>query len=78
MSRGIIKSLIAAGFGVSPVTESDIGANFFGVAHRELCDGTRPSRVSFLAHWRSDNDNPALANLLRLLGGRYPLPIDRA
>jgi hypothetical protein len=25
-----------------------------------------------------DNDNPALANFLKLLGERYPLPVDRA
>ena len=78
VSRAIIKSLIAAGFGVSLVTESDIGVNFSGLAYRELRDGTGPSRVGFSAHWRSDNDNPALANFLKLLGERYPLPVDRA
>jgi DNA-binding transcriptional LysR family regulator len=78
VSRGIIKSLIAAGFGVSLVTESDIGANFSRLTYRELRDGTGPSRVGFSAHWRSDNDNPALANFLKLLGERYPLPVDRA
>jgi DNA-binding transcriptional LysR family regulator len=78
VSRGIIKSLIAAGFGVSLVTESDVGANFSGLTFRELRDGTGPSRVGFSAHWRSDNDNPALANFLKLLGERYPLPVDRA
>ena len=77
VSRGIIKSLIAAGFGVSLVTESDIGANFSGLTYRELRDGTGPSRVGFSAHWRSDNDNPALANFLKLLGERYSLPADR-
>ena len=78
VSRGIIKSLIAAGFGVSLVTESDVGANFSGLTYRELRDGTGPSRVGFSAHWRSDNDNPALANFLKLLGERYPMPVDRA
>ena len=78
VSRGIIKSLIAAGFGVSLVTESDVGANFSGLTFRELRDGTGPSRVGFSAHWRSDNDNPALANFLKLLGERYPMPVDRA
>ena len=78
VSRGIIKSLIAAGFGVSLVTESDIGASFSRLTSRELRDGTGPSRVGFSAHWRSDNDNPALANFLKLLGERYPLPVDRA
>src|ERR1700751_795195 len=78
VSRGIIKSLIAAGFGVSLVTESDIGANFSRLTYRELRDGTGPSRVGFSAHWRSDNDNPALANFLKLWGERYPLPVDLA
>jgi len=45
VSRGIIKSLIAAGLGVGLVTESDIGANFSGLTYRELRDGTGPSRV---------------------------------
>jgi DNA-binding transcriptional LysR family regulator len=76
--RGTIKSLIPAGFGVSLVTESDIGANFSGLTYRELWDGTGPSRGSFSAHWRSNNDNPALANFLKLLGERYKLPVDRA
>ncbi len=78
VSRGIIRGLIAAGFGVSLVTESDIGASVSGLTYRELRDGAGPSRVGFSAHWRSDNDNPALANFLKLLGERYPLPVDRA
>jgi len=77
VGRGIIKSLIAAGFGVSLVTESDVGANCSGLIYREIRDGTGPGRVAFSAHWRDDNDNPALAGFLKLLGERYPLPIDR-
>ena len=56
------------GFGVSLVTESDIGASFSGLIYRELRDGTGPSRIGFSAHWRADNDNPALASFLKLLG----------
>jgi DNA-binding transcriptional LysR family regulator len=77
VSRGIIKSLVAAGFGLSLVTESDIGTKSSGLTYRELRDGTGPSRVGFSAHWRTDNDNPALANFLKLLGERYPPPVDR-
>jgi hypothetical protein len=51
VSCGIIKSLITAGFGVSLVTESNIGMNFSGLAYRELRDGIGPSRVGFSAHW---------------------------
>lgn len=78
VSRGIIKSLIAAGFGISLVTESDVGANFSGLIYRELRDGTGPSMVGFAAHWRDDNENPVLASFLKLLGERYPLPVARS
>lgn len=75
VSRGIIKSLIGAGFGVSLVTESDVGASFAGLTYREVRDGAGPSRVGFTAHWQEDNTNPALRSFLALLGERYPLPV---
>jgi DNA-binding transcriptional LysR family regulator len=74
VSRGIIKSLITVGLGVSLVAESDIGVNFAGLTYREVRDGAGPSQVNYSAHWREDNDNPALANFLKLLSERYPLP----
>lgn len=40
LTRGIIKSLVAA----------DIGANFSGLTYRELRDRTGPTRVGFSAH----------------------------
>jgi DNA-binding transcriptional LysR family regulator len=74
VSRGIIKSLISMGMGVSLVMESDIGACFAGLVYRELHDGTGPSRMGFYAHWREDNENPTLKRFLNLLAERYPLP----
>ena len=74
VSRGIIKTLISIGFGVSLVAESDIGVTFAGLTYREVRDGTGPRQVNYSAHWRKDNDNPALANFLKLLSERYPLP----
>lgn len=74
VSRGIIKSLTSMGLGLSLVMESDIGANFAGLAYRELQDGTGPSRMAFYAHWREDNENPALKRMLNLLTERYPSP----
>jgi DNA-binding transcriptional LysR family regulator len=74
VSRGIIKSLVSVGFGVSLVAESDIGASFSGLVYREIRDGTGPSRIGYSAYWNENNDNPALANFLKLLGERYPLP----
>ena len=74
VSRGIIKSLVSVGFGVSLVAESDIGASFSGLVYREIRDGSGPSRIGYSAYWNENNDNPALANFLKLLGERYPLP----
>jgi DNA-binding transcriptional LysR family regulator len=74
VSRGIIKSLISMKLGISLVLESDIGASFAGLVYRELRDGTGPTRVDFSAHWRTDNDNPALDSFLKLLAERYPSP----
>lgn len=74
VSRGIIKSLTSMGMGLSLVMESDIGASFAGLVYRELQDGSGPSRVDFHAHWRDDNENPALKRCLDLLAERYPSP----
>jgi DNA-binding transcriptional LysR family regulator len=73
-SGGNIKSLVGAGFGVSLVTESDIGASLAGLTYRELRDGTGPSWIVYSAHWRADNDNPVLASFLNILRERYPSP----
>ncbi|MDX3969240.1 MAG: LysR family transcriptional regulator [Bradyrhizobium sp.] len=72
VSRGVIKSLISMGLGISLVLESDMGANFAGLVYREIRDGTGPSRIGFSAVWRGDNENPALANFLKILSERYP------
>ncbi|MCK1356279.1 LysR family transcriptional regulator [Bradyrhizobium sp. CW7] len=74
VSRGIIKSLTSMGLGLSLVMESDIGASFAGLVYRELQDGSGPSRLDFHAHWRDDNENPALKRFLDLLAERYPSP----
>jgi DNA-binding transcriptional LysR family regulator len=74
VSRGIIKSLTSMGMGLSLAMESDIGASFVGLVYRELQDGSGPSRVDFHAHWRDDNENPALKRFLDLLAERYPSP----
>ncbi len=74
VSRDTLKSLVSLGFGVGLVTESDIGSSLSGLIYRELRDGTGPSRIGYSAHWRAENDNPALAGFLTLLRERYPSP----
>jgi DNA-binding transcriptional LysR family regulator len=74
ISRESIKSLIGAGFGIGLTLEASLGAVFSGVIHREARDGTGPVRIDHFANWRDDNENPALAAFLKLLGERYPSP----
>ncbi|MGV7217811.1 LysR family transcriptional regulator [Bradyrhizobium sp. UFLA05-112] len=74
VSRGEIKNLVSMGLGISLVLESDVDANVSGLVYRELRDGIGPSRIGFSAVWRHDNENPALANFLKLLAERYPSP----
>ena len=73
ISRENIKSLVGAGFGVSLMCEACVGASYAGVIYREARDGNGPSRISYAACWQGDNDNPARAHFLKLLGERYPL-----
>lgn len=72
VSRGNIKSVVSAGFGVSLMTESCIDANFAGLVYREAGEGTEQIRIGYSAHWREENDNPALASFLNLLRELYP------
>lgn len=73
VSRGVVKSLIIMGLGLSLVLESDIDANSVGLIYREMRDGTGPSHIGFSVIWRPDNENPALVKFLSLLGERFPL-----
>ncbi|MBR0820307.1 LysR family transcriptional regulator [Bradyrhizobium liaoningense] len=74
VSRGIVKSLIGMGLGISLVMESDVGATFAGIVYRELLDGTGPSRLRFRVHWLPDNENPVLRRFLDLIAECYPSP----
>jgi DNA-binding transcriptional LysR family regulator len=76
VSRGSLKNLVGAGFGVSLMTESCVGVNLPGLIFRDMRDGAGSTRIDYSAHWRRDNDNPALASFLNLLGKRYPLPVN--
>ena len=51
-----------------------MGANFLGVVYREVRDSAEPTRLGYSAHWRGDNEKPALASFIKVLGERYPLP----
>jgi hypothetical protein len=39
-----------------------------------VSDGAEPARIGYSAHWREDNQDPALAIFLKALGERYPFP----
>ena len=73
VSRESLESLVGAGFGVTLLTEASLGVNFVGMVYREMRDATEPARLGYSAHWRADNENPALTSFLKVLGERYPL-----
>jgi DNA-binding transcriptional LysR family regulator len=73
VSYASLKSIVGAGFGISLVTEASVETKLDGLVYRDLRDGSGPALQAYVAYWREDNDNPALANFLRLLGERYPL-----
>lgn len=72
VSQENMRGLVSAGFGVSLVLEASLGSSFPSVTCLEVRDGTGPSRLSFSAHWRGDNDNPVLGNFIALLEDQYP------
>lgn len=78
VSRGSLWNLVSAGFGVTLLTEATVGTNFVGVVYKEMRDTTEPTRIGYSAHWRPDNENPALKTFLNLLAERYPLPTGAA
>jgi DNA-binding transcriptional LysR family regulator len=74
VGRGVIGSLVSAGFGVSLVSESDTSVNLQGLIHRELRDPSGMTRIPFSARWQATNGRPALRNFIKLLEERYPPP----
>lgn len=66
-----IKSLVGARFGVTLLCDACVGVAHAGVVYREARDGNGPCRIGYTAHWREDNDNPALASFLKLLRERH-------
>jgi DNA-binding transcriptional LysR family regulator len=76
VSQSAIKSLIGMGLGMSPLLESAVGESVSGLTHRDVRDGMGPSHIGFSAVWRPNNESPALAKFLELLGERYPSPTD--
>ena len=68
-----IKSLVAAGQGVSLLCEAHTNIPCPGVAYREVHDANGEIHIGYSACWREVSGNPALHNFIRLLKRRYPL-----
>ncbi|WFU75442.1 LysR family transcriptional regulator [Bradyrhizobium sp. CB2312] len=68
---GVIAGLVALGRGVSLVLESEVDLRVAGLTFKELRSESTASSVSFSAEWRTDNENPALQQLLGLLKETY-------
>ena len=67
-----LSTLVGAGWGLSLVLEGATGIVCPGITFREVHDANGPTRLSFRAHWREANRNPALKPFLDVLRERYP------
>lgn len=63
---------VAAGFGLTLVSESATAIIRSGVVYRELHGDEGPVRIRFAAYWDDTNRNPALQPFLDLLRESYP------
>ncbi|MFG1360111.1 MULTISPECIES: LysR family transcriptional regulator [Xanthobacter] len=63
--------LVAAGLGLTLVSEGATTAIHSGITYRELHDDDGPVRIRFAAYWKETNRNPALRPFLDLLRERY-------
>lgn len=71
VERDSLLGLIRKGDGLALVYETDAGIGHEDIVYREIKGNGQPERVRYLAHWRSDNVNPALKSFLCLLRKRY-------
>jgi len=62
---------VAAGLGLTLVSESTARANHSAIVFRNLHDDDGPVRIRFAAYWKETNRNPALRPFLDLLRERY-------
>lgn len=65
-------SLAATGRGIVLTLESATGMHLDDIVYREIYDGDEPTRLSFMAYWRTENGNPTLVPFLAMLRERYP------
>lgn len=71
VGRDSLLGLVRKGDGIALVYETDAGIGHQDIVYREINGNGYPARVRYLAHWRSDNANPALKSFLCMLRKRY-------
>lgn len=72
--REDVISMVGGKCGVSLACEAATGNVGNEVVYREIRDGNGPTRVSYVAYWRRNNDNPALKQFLNLLQSHPAVP----
>jgi DNA-binding transcriptional LysR family regulator len=72
VTRDNIINMVSLGRFLSITTETTLGRTFPGVLLREIHDSAGPTHINYAGYWRHDNSNPPVAQMLRLVGERYP------
>lgn len=74
-NREDILSVVGDDHGITLILESQTGTALSNVVFREVHDDNGPTRIGYVAYWRSKNDNPALKHLLILLRAHPAVPL---
>lgn len=68
---GRLQGFVAAGLGLTLVSESVAVTNDSGIVYCELREDDGPVRIQFSAYWKETTRNPTLRSFLDLLRARY-------
>jgi DNA-binding transcriptional LysR family regulator len=72
VTRDNVINMVSLGRFLSFTTEATIGRTLPGVILREIHDISGQARIDYAGYWRADNSNPAMAQMLELIGQRHP------
>lgn len=73
VTRDNVVNMVPIGRFVSLTTDTALGRTLPGVVLREIHELTGSvTHIDYSGYWRSDNSNPTLSRLLKLVGDRYP------
>jgi DNA-binding transcriptional LysR family regulator len=72
VSRDNVINMVSVGRFLSLATETVLGRTLPGVVLREIHDNSSQAHIDYVGYWRTDNSNPTMTQMLKLIAARYP------